>query len=239
MTAEVINLADAVARLTEGVTIVPDSEWEEPPRFGDRNWVEGDTDWTAQRLAHAKAPPKQTRLLLAKAMKPCRAVDLVRAFMTAPPGEWGFLVLSGPKDCGKTQAAVWALSQVSNGRFIRSDELSRIDSYAREEHAMLHDPALLVIDDLGTEFMDKKGFLLRLIDSLIDGRYSFEKRTIITTNLRADDHKGKVGFKTRYGARIQDRMKECGVFEELKTMNFRKPRATSHVPKMAKEPRNK
>ena len=65
---------------------------------------------------------------------------------------------------------------------------------------------LLVIDDLGAEFNDSKGFFASLLDELIDARYSHKLATIVTSNLDLE------AFKTRYGVRIVDRIREAGRF---------------------------
>ena len=61
---------------------------------------------------------------------------------------------------------------------------------------------ILVIDDLGVEYIDKNGFFLSRLDELIDARWGNFKRTIITTNLNRKD------FQDRYDQRITDRIRQ-------------------------------
>ena len=81
---------------------------------------------------------------------------------------------------------------------------------------------LMVIDDLGIEYLDKNGNFLQRLDELLDERYSNFRKTIITTNLNAD------AFKDRYGERVADRMREGftwgGGFIELADDSMRKVR---------------
>jgi DNA replication protein DnaC len=63
-----------------------------------------------------------------------------------------------------------------------------------------------VIDDLGSEYHDAKGFFQTLLDEIIDVRYAGKLPTVITTNLDA------AGFAAWYGERIVDRVREGGRF---------------------------
>ena len=95
------------------------------------------------------------------------------------------------------------------GRFIDVARLSRISRYKDEEIGPLESAAILVIDDLGMEFADAKGSFLATLDGLINSRYAEQLRTVITTNLPAQE------FKARYGERIADRIREAGSFVGL------------------------
>jgi len=85
-------------------------------------------------------------------------------------------------------------------------QLARIDHYKQAEIDRVGKVPLLVIDDLGAEFNDSKGFFASLLDEVIDLRYSSRRSTIITSNLAAP------GFAARYGVRIVDRIREGGRF---------------------------
>ena len=80
---------------------------------------------------------------------------------------------------------------------------SRYDADARE--AWMLAPAL-VLDDLGAEYLDAKGSFLVDLDELIDTFYGDGRPLVITTNTDA------AAFKARYGERIVDRLRECGVW---------------------------
>ena len=74
-------------------------------------------------------------------------------------------------------------------------------SYNQELEKMMQ-VSVMVIDDLGVEYMDKNGHFSHRLDELIDDRYSNYKKTIITTNLNKKD------FQARYGNRVTDRIRE-------------------------------
>ncbi len=174
--------------------VVPDTSEPEPA-----------TDWRPSRMRHSGAPLRAIDCALGNPTQ-TNALGAVRRFMAGDPKGETTLVLGGPQGTGKTVAAVWALGEIAGGRFIKAVDLARVDAYNREENEALMMPPLLVIDDLGTEYADRKGFLLSLIDALIDGRHANYRRTIMTTNMPASV------FKERYGERIADRIRESGQF---------------------------
>jgi hypothetical protein len=111
--------------------------------------------------------------------------------------------LSGNPGVGKSIAAAEWLLRHESGRFTKAASLARVDrSHVAK---ILHTPAL-VLDDLGAEYLDHKGYLLALLDELIDIRYDARLPTVITSNL--DEHV----FRMRYGERIIDRIRELGRF---------------------------
>jgi DNA replication protein DnaC len=81
------------------------------------------------------------------------------------------------------------------------------------------DVPLLVVDDLGSEYNDAKGFFAALLDEVIDARYSARLATAITTNLNA------ATFAARYGARIIDRLREAGRFVNCGNTSMRRESA--------------
>ena len=84
--------------------------------------------------------------------------------------------------------------------------LARLDHFADAALRPVMDVPLLVVDDLGAEYLDAKGFFGSLFDELVDCRYTSKLPTIITSNLDA------AGFAARYGARVVDRIREAGRF---------------------------
>lgn len=88
--------------------------------------------------------------------------------------------------------------------FVTAHRLSRTSRYDSETWEALETAPLLVVDDLGVEFLDGGGNLAGLIDGLLNERYADRWRTVITTNL-ALSH-----FEQRYGERVVDRLREAG-----------------------------
>jgi hypothetical protein len=128
------------------------------------------------------------------------------------------LVLAGGVGVGKSFAAAkavhdwrlknallnpWGKLVACEGRlWIASQHLARLQSWAADVIA-LEDPGILVLDDLGEEEATPKA--LAMISTLLSTRFADGKRTIITTNLDQRD------FRPRYGERVVDRVRECGL----------------------------
>lgn len=100
-----------------------------------------------------------------------------------------FLVLGGNKGRGKTYAACRPL-RTRSGLYVTASEMVHAGSYDREYWEELESTPYLVVDDLGAEPKDSKGYFEANLANLVDKRIS--KRTVITTNLSGAD------FKTRY-----------------------------------------
>lgn len=108
-------------------------------------------------------------------------------------------VMARPQDLLAPHAAVFVL-------WVSAPELARWQRYDEREMARLLGARRLVIDDLGTEFLDEKGSFRSLFDEVIDSRYQHSRPTYITTNVGAET------FRARYGERIVDRLREAGRF---------------------------
>jgi DNA replication protein DnaC len=100
--------------------------------------------------------------------------------------------------------------------WIAAAQLARTDHFKQSEVDRVAKVKRLVIDDLGSEFSDSKGFFASLLDEVIDLRYSGQRPTIVTTNLDAD------AFRARYGVRIVDRIREAGRFVGCGNQSLRK-----------------
>lgn len=170
---------------------------------------------------------RQQREIVDRSGIPSRCADLFGSATPAPSEaiaaldlDRTLLILAGKSGCGKTTAAAWWLWQFIHGavtptrwpRFAHAGDLPRID----ESHLLaLRSAPRLVIDDLGMEYADNKGFFEVVLDRMLDWRYANLKPTVITTNLRAEQ------FKARYGERIADRIREAGNFVELSNESLR------------------
>jgi DNA replication protein DnaC len=174
--------------------------------------VDAEADRDRRRVAlELRGIPKRTLRLVeaASPLKSTQSIAEVGAFLA--DRDLRILVLGGDPGCGKTFAAVWAIiAEGRDGRFIDVAQLARIDKYDEEIMRPLERESLLVIDDLGSEYADKKGAFLSTLDGLINARYANDVRTIITTNLTAET------FSARYDERIVRRVRECGRFLSLR-----------------------
>lgn len=149
----------------------------------------------------------------------------VSAFDATQGRQWA-LVLSGRPGVGKTFAAAWWLRcQIErSGRKPSSKpfrtwwtaaDFARVSAYGDTLGHMERCP-YLVLDDLGAEYLDPKGHYLNRLDSLIDARYSNDRRTVVTTNLNRRD------FAARYGERVNDRLHDGGRYVEMNEPTRRK-----------------
>jgi DNA replication protein DnaC len=150
------------------------------------------------------------------------------------------LVLSGRAGCGKTVAAVaWVLAFVNDpgswaaeshserlARFrprkpvwVTAARLARWERYDEDKMGELLKTPRLVVDDLGGEYMDKGGFYASLLDEIVNERQAASRPTIFTTNLDAE------AFKSRYGDRIVDRIREGGRFVACSGASLRRKSA--------------
>lgn len=190
----------------------------------DEQWRQRDDEVQAARDAESSAKnaklSERHRTALAEAGFPRRAIDCAVAADEGVPAirrvrNWdarteSTLVLSGPKGCGKTVAAAWwAMQQRPVPVFVRATTFAASSRYERDERDRWLRAPSLVLDDLGTEYLDAKGSFLVDLDELLDVFYGDYKPLLITTNCTM-----KV-FQERVGARITDRLRECGLFYSL------------------------
>jgi DNA replication protein DnaC len=203
--------------------------------FGSKDWT--DEQWAAHdaevaiKLANANKDAENERVWriakgFADAGWPARALDSAKVADETKPAvarvlSWdtkveNVLVLSGQPGCGKTTAAaVWAQRRNQAPAFVRATTFASSSRYDRDTRdAWLHANAL-VLDDLGAEYADAKGNFLVDLDELIDTFYGDKRPLLITTNCT------DVEFKQRYGARIVDRIRECGSFFGIRTTSLR------------------
>lgn len=204
------------------------------PQLSDEEWARRDAEIAAERAAVELRDRSKGRLeALLEYGFPRRAVEIVRAGVASEPAierlrshvtASQILVVSGPKGIGKTVAATWwAAQRRDRVGFVRASSFASSSRYDREARAdMLAHP--LVLDDLGAEFVDTKGSFATDLDELIDVFYSDLRPLVITTNCTGEQ------FRSRYGERIADRLRECGRWINLTGESLR-PRAAQPQPK--------
>lgn len=159
------------------------------------------------------------RALVLKGMDDTEAHDTVRDWGRST--SWCLLLLGGV-GCGKSTAAghfayTQALDWQSLPIWARAVEASRMSAFgdtAEARFAAWRECSLLVLDDLGTELVTPTW--QQALDDILDYRYQQSARTILPTNLSAEE------FKKRYGERISDRIREGGTVRELASKSMRR-----------------
>lgn len=202
----------------------------ESSQWTDEQWSEHDrkiAEERAREVAEAEARrvrEKFSRLEKAgfplRALRAAETADAQRSAI-ARVRDWkcedkSILVLSGPAGCGKTVAAAWwAIRQNWAPAFVRASTFAASSRYDRETREEWFDAPALVLDDLGTEYLDVKGSFLVDLDELLDVFYGNAKPLLITTNADV------IAFKTRYGERVSDRVRECGSWFAMRDASMR------------------
>lgn len=126
------------------------------------------------------------------------------------------VVLSGAPGCGKTVAAArWALRRTPRPRFVRASTFAAGSRYDAEQRAQWFGAPALVLDDLGAEYLDAKGSFMTDLDELVDTFYGDLRPLVITSNCTL------ASFKTRYGERVVDRLRECAAFIAIAAPSMR------------------
>ncbi len=128
------------------------------------------------------------------------------------------LALLGGVGAGKSVAATrvaWE-SQTRNPDFISATVLEKRGRYDKETSERLEKSSLLVLDDLGVEPLDSKGYFVSLIDELVDAFYGSKRRLVVTSNLSAKT------IAERYGARIWSRLCEVGTIASCGNVDLRR-----------------
>lgn len=140
------------------------------------------------------------------------ACDALTAVQNWLASDRTILCLSGGVGLRKTGSACWALSQRA-GRYVKASRLPALATSVlddeRAAYSLLFRCQVLVLDDLGREYTDDKGFFAKIFNELLDERYERKLKTILTTNLTWAE------FKTTYGVRATSRMKESSRWVSL------------------------
>lgn len=133
------------------------------------------------------------------------------------------LVLSGTVGCGKTGLAVAIAHQLHmRGKRVRIGTFTEILDEMRPQAAGgnpetapadLYKPALLVLDDLGTQKMTD--FVSERLFAIVDGRHQRKLPTIITTNLDLTQ------LNQQFGSRVVSRIVEVSRFVTLTGADLR------------------
>lgn len=143
------------------------------------------------------------------------ALVATREFLDGPP-RLRFLMLGGKAGNGKTFAmarSVWN----EGGRYVDAHELVRLSTFDEAEWDYLARCHLLAIDELGAEATNAS-FEANLYN-LLDRRYRAGRRTILGTNLNAQEFKAR--FCENGLDRLVDRLQSGGRWVSLSGSSMR------------------
>jgi len=124
------------------------------------------------------------------------------------------IVLTGGVGTGKTMAATMC-AVIPGARMISAFDIMSLSIYDNSAKHLLTCP-LLVIDDLGVEFLDEKGTFNLKLEWILNGRYALSLPMVVTMNLTQAE------LKARYSDRIVDRIREVGRFISLSGESMRR-----------------
>jgi hypothetical protein len=163
--------------------------------------------WLGDRVALLREGQFPDRLVCRYAageLADTQAMRHAREFMG---GDWTVLALTGGVGSGKTLAAMHVAVEAGGSRpgFIRSTRFERMGRYERELQAWLDARTMLVLDDVGVEFLDGKGAYLSLLDELVDQAWGDRRRLVITANLSPTE------LAKRVGERVWSRIADVGM----------------------------
>lgn len=197
---------------------------------------ERDAEIMAERAAEhareerARLVARWTRIGIPKRLWDVVASPKDNATLTATR-EWlasdkSILVLVGLPDHGKTAAACIAADEVRNAKVVKAIEVVRRGMFDNDFWDDVYASSLVVLDDLGTEPLDEKGYALANLAALIDRAYDGEPRLIITSNLPLGTFSDK--YLTHDGGRSLQRVRERGaVVECIEGPGFYRPASVS------------
>lgn len=183
------------------------------PATARRAWL-GDR---AQALLDGGFPPIVVDPLRSDALLATPALECARSFLA---GSSTMLLLIGGTGTGKTTAGAWIAREAGGSRpgLVRSTALERAGRYDHAHADWLTARTLLVLDDLGVEYIDAKGAFLSLLDELIDKAYGHRRRLVITTN--ADEQT----IADRVQERIWSRISEAATIVRCGDVDLRRAR---------------
>lgn len=160
-----------------------------------------------ERAARLGIPPRLREASFKTALPTC-ALESARRFLATEAPQGRCLILFGPTGVGKSYAAAAALRARDRwdrpgGQFLYWPDLcARLLCPESRQEAMkaATAPELVVLDDLGAEYLKDGGLLAACLDSIVWRRHAYFSPTIVTTNL-APEH-----LRMRVSDRIADRL---------------------------------
>lgn len=213
---------------TRGVMLSDDAAYQENARRL-RERVEADAAYYGRRAREMqwerRGIPLRMREIVAAGVKETTSVQAVRRFMAADRDRW-LLILCGTKGVGKSVAACVGVAE--NKRSALFTTLA--DVMADGPYGVMRDELqsvnLLVLDELGGQWDDAKGFSRGYLWDIFDARYREKAKTICTANVDWETLKAVYATGDTRGETFLDRARQGGsTFEpdEIESMRTEMP----------------
>lgn len=140
-----------------------------------------------------------------------REASAIRELASFSQDDHRIRVLAGGVGTGKTTAAVlWlAMHGGLRPRFLTAMDLLRPGLYDRKATEAWKQATSVVLDDLGTEYMDGNGAASVIMDEFVNHFANGHARLVITTNLPLR------ALSERYGARVHSRILGSGRWQPV------------------------
>ncbi len=205
-------LAHATAAHERHLAVRPSMSAEEAARTERARWL----DERARVLIEGKFGTHEVDRCRLEDPGSTPALDAARRFVAQQ--ELRILVLLGGVGAGKTTAATWVAREIGGvqpGKVLATT-LERRGRYDREFADWIDERTLVVLDDLGAEPIDGKGYFAALVDEIVDRAYSHRRRLVITSNVDAP------GLRERLGERVASRLFEAAMREGCGNVDLRR-----------------
>jgi DNA replication protein DnaC len=198
-------LAGIRARIPAPTPLTPEQQDEVDRRIERERWGAA-----AERIG----VPRRFLKATIRSERATEALTFTRDFVrSGSVGAGRCLVLAGASQIGKTYAAVALLRAFPEAgrRFIYFPALcAAIMGREREQLDVAKRTGLVVLDDLGTEYVKRGGFVEAVLDEIVWQREAEQLPTVVTTNLTA----AQLG--ERFSDRILNRLRgEWGVLRNV------------------------
>jgi DNA replication protein DnaC len=199
------------------------AEWERRDAEANAAWErqrEEERAAVAQRAARERLAASGIPERMYPFLVECSETDALRAALSLT-GRGGktMLLLGGPSGVGKTVAACVAAWRVGGSvRFVDAIDIAQHSAFDSEFWGDLGRCDALVIDDLGSESLDEKGWGVANVLALFTKRYNSQRLTWMTLNLSIEKFFARYG---QDGGRLRDRLRECGRYVRVEGKSLR------------------
>ena len=175
---------------------------------GECPWLDDALRLERERLEAIGVPERVIRILYDDLDRDTEALKGIREHLRHVIGG-GALLIFGGVGVGKSVAMGWffraaiRLSPASSMRFIEARDIN----WKKADKLKVVD--FLGIDDLGLEHDPE------IVKAVFEYRYAWQKATVATSNLTAEQ------FRKRYGERVRDRLREWGKYVVVRGESMR------------------